>query len=189
MNRIIQGTMAAVAAVSFIGAALAQLSAEDRKFLEEAAAGGMAEVELGKMAQQKGSTAEVRQFGKRMETDHGKANEELKRIAKAKGIELAAGAKAHQKQMDQVARRSGRDFDASYMNHMVRDHKKDVAAFRKQAKDGKDPELKAFAAKALPTLEEHLKLAQDTQSGLVGGRAAAAGGKATPNPPAKGTTK
>jgi len=141
----------------------AALSSADKTFVQKAAVGGLAEVEMGKMAQQKGSSDQVKQFGSRMVDDHSKANDELKQIASSKGITLPTDLDAkHKSKMDKMQKLSGAQFDRAYMDDMVSDHKEDVADFKKQASSGKDSDLKAFASKTLPTLEEHLKLAQDT---------------------------
>jgi putative membrane protein len=133
----------------------------DHKFAEKAAMGGLAEVELGRLAQQKGASEQVKQFGARMVADHSKANEELKQIASAKGIQVPATLdKKHEKTVDKLQKLSGADFDRHYMKEMVSDHKEDVSEFKKEANSGKDPELKAFAGKTLPVLQEHLKMAQ-----------------------------
>lgn len=146
----------------------------ERRFVEKAAMGGMAEVQLGQLAQQKAQDEQVKQFAQRMVADHGKANDELKQIAGAKGVQIPAELdRDHRKDMDKLQKHSGADFDREYMKHMVDDQKKDVSEFRKQAKSGKDPELKAYAAKTLPTLEEHLKMAQSTYDGVKGRKAAA----------------
>jgi len=158
----------ALAGASLAGAALAQgaaVPAADRAFAEKAAAGGAAEVEGGKVAEQRAANDKVKQFGARMAQDHAKANDELKQIASGKGLQLPSAPDAqHQHEMARMQKLSGAAFDQAYMDHMVKDHKKDVAEFRKQASAGKDPDLKAFAAKTLPTLEEHLKLAEATNA-------------------------
>jgi putative membrane protein len=134
----------------------------DQHFVMEAAKGGLAEVELGRLATEKAASPQVKQFGQRMVDDHGKANEELKTLAKNKNItvptELDATAKALR---DRLSKLSGEQFDRAYMQAMVRDHRKDVNAFRMESHSGKDPDIKAFASKTLPTLEEHLKQAQE----------------------------
>ena len=159
------------------------LSGGDRKFLDKAAAHGAAEVEMGRLAQQKGASQQVKDFGARMVQDHGKANDELKTLASAKGMAPAAKPdKEHEKKLASLQDKSGTDFDKAYMKEMVADHKKDVAEFRKQAKSAKDPEVKAFAEKTLPTLEGHLKLAQETDKAVRGG------GKVASNTAPKGNT-
>ena len=157
-------SLLAAAGVSLAGVALAQgaaVPAPDRAFAEKAAAGGAAEVEGGKVAEQRAANDKVKQFGARMVQDHGKANDELKQIASGKGLQLPSAPDAHhQQEMARMQKLSGAEFDRAYMDHMVKDHKKDIAEFKKQASSGKDPEIKAFAAKTLPTLQEHLKMAE-----------------------------
>ena len=154
-------TLASVALACSAVAQGAAVPAPDREFAEKAAAGGAAEVEGGKAAEQRAASDKVKQFAARMVQDHGKANDELKQIASGKGLQLPSAPPAHEQQeMARMQKLSGAEFDKAYMDHMVKDHRKDVAEFRKQAKSGKDPELKAFAAKTLPTLQEHLKLAE-----------------------------
>lgn len=141
------------------------LQSADRRFVMEAARGNTAEVELGQLAADKGSSDAVKQFGKRMVDDHGKANAKLKQVAEKKGITFPTDLDSKHKQLhDRLAKLSGADFDKAYANEMVKDHKKDVADFKRQANSGKDPDVKAWAGQTLPTLEEHLKQAQDVQA-------------------------
>jgi putative membrane protein len=147
------------------------VSSSDRKFMQKAASDGMAEVQLGQLAKDKGMSDEVKSFANRMVTDHGKANDQLKSIASSKGVELPADTdKDHKKKMDKLSKLSGPDFDRAYMKDMVSDHKKDVSAFRKEAKSGKDGDVKGFASQTLPTLEEHLAMAQKTNDVVQGSK-------------------
>jgi putative membrane protein len=160
----------------------ANLSSGDRKFVEKAAVDGMAEVEMGKLATSKATDPQVKQFAQRMVTDHSKANDELKSVAGGKGIQLASGPdKKHQKDMDEMSKKDAKKFDHEYMEMMVKEHKKDVSEFEKQSKSAKDPDIKAFAAKTLPTLKEHLQMAQSTMSALKGGGGAAHSGSTAGN--------
>ena len=135
----------------------------DVKFLQKAAADGMAEVELGKLAQEKAMRDEVKQFAARMVEDHGKANEELKKVAAAHSVELRAGpTRRHQKEMERMSKKTGPDFDREYMRHMLKDHKKDVKEFREHAKSRHPNDVTRFAAATLPTLESHLQAARAT---------------------------
>lgn len=137
------------------------VSSGDSAFMKKSAIGGMAEVELGKLAQQKGASEQVKEFGAHMVNEHSNANAELKQLAAAKGVVLPTALDdKHQKIVDRLQKLSGEEFDRAYMKEMVSDHKKDVAEFQKQSKNGKDAEVKAFAAKTLPTLEKHYKMAQ-----------------------------
>jgi putative membrane protein len=141
----------------------------DRKFVIEALKGGLAEVELGKLASEKASNDAVKQFGQRMVDDHGKAGDELKKIAQDKGIEPPAGLDGkHQKLRDRLAKLSGAEFDRAYVNEMLKDHRKDVKDFQREADRAKDPDVKAFAAKTLPTLQDHLKQVESLQTQVKG---------------------
>jgi putative membrane protein len=146
-----------------------QLASSDRQFIMEAARGGMAEVELGQLASDKAESPAVKQFAQRMVTDHGKANDELKSLAQSKNIMLPTDLDAkHKATKDRLSKLSGAQFDRAYMQDMVSDHQKDVSEFKKQSTSAKDPELKAWAAKTLPTLQEHLQMAQAASRSAVG---------------------
>ena len=143
----------------------ANLSRGDRKFIEEAAQGGMAEVELGKLAQQKAASDQVKQFGKKMADDHQKANEQLKTLASKKGLNLPGDmTSSDRREYDKLQKKSGADFDREYMKEMVSDHKKDVKDFESAAKKADDADIKSFASTTLPTLQQHLDLAQQTEN-------------------------
>lgn len=138
---------------------------KDMKFVAEAASGGLLEVELGNYVAQAGSSPDVKAFAQRMVTDHTKVNDELMSIAENKQIKVPKEMnKKHMKTVQNLKKKQGADLDKAYMKEMVKDHKEDIKKFNAQAKEGKDPELKAFAAKTVPVLQEHLKLAQDIQS-------------------------
>jgi putative membrane protein len=146
------------------------LSAEDRKFVVDVAQGSLAEVELGKVAALRGNSDKVKQFGQRMVADHGKAGDELTQLARQKGITLPKELdNKHQQLRDRLAKLSGAEFDRAYMNEMVKDHRKDVAAFKKHMQTSKDLELKVWAGQTLPTLEEHLRLAENLTAPAKGG--------------------
>ena len=140
----------------------AALSSDDRSFMTEAATGGMAEVELGRLAAEKGQSADVKKFGQRMVDDHSKANDELKQLAAKKGITLPTDLTSEQKsEKDKLSKLSGAAFDKEFMSVMVSDHDKVVKAFQDEAKDAKDADLKAFVTKTLPTLEDHQRMAKE----------------------------
>jgi putative membrane protein len=126
-------------------------------FMEDAAQGGMAEVELGKLASSKAQNPEVKKFGAMMVADHTKANAELKAIAAKKNFQLPTDLGSHKSDLDSMSKLSGAEFDQEYVDNMVDDHEDDVAAFQKMADSGTDPELKAFATKCLPVLKKHLE--------------------------------
>jgi putative membrane protein len=141
-----------------------RMSAADSTFASKAAQGGMAEVKLGHLAKEKASSRAVKEFGQKMIDDHTKANDELQSIAAKKGITLPATIDSKdQATYDRLSKLSGAEFDRAYMRDMVSDHRTDVSEFRRESEHGADPDLKAFAAKTLPTLEEHLKMAEQTE--------------------------
>jgi putative membrane protein len=135
----------------------------DKAFIMKAAQGGLAEVELGNMAVQKATNADVKAFGQHMVDDHSKANDELKQLATTKGLTVPTDiGEEHKKTADDLSKKSGKDFDKGYMKAMVEDHEKDVAEFEKMSKDAKDADLKAWVTKTLPTLQGHLQMAKET---------------------------
>jgi putative membrane protein len=139
-----------------------KLSHEDSEFVTEAAQGGLMEVQLGKLAQDKASNERVKEFGKRMEQDHGRSNTELQKMASDKGIQLSTDLdKKHKSKVDKLAL-SGANFDRQYMQDMISDHKDDIKKFQRASDKGKDGDLKSFASQALPTLKEHLQMAENT---------------------------
>lgn len=148
----------------------AKLSHADREFIEKAAKGGMAEVELGQLARDHASNEQVKQFAAKMVTDHSKANEELRQLAQEKGVTMPAGpSHMDNHEMTKLSKLTGADFDREYMKNMVKDHQKDVKEFQKEASKAKDPDVRNFAAKTLPTLQDHLQMAQNADQ-AVGGR-------------------
>jgi putative membrane protein len=133
-------------------------SSSGNDFLTEAASGGLAEVELGKMASSKAQNAEVKKFAQMMVTDHSKANDELKSLASKKSITLpSAPTGEHQSKIQKLEGMSGADFDKAYVDDMLEDHEKDVAEFEKQSQSNPDADVKEFASKTLPTLRKHLE--------------------------------
>lgn len=133
----------------------------DQTFVTKAAVGGMTEVELGKLAQQNGTAAPVKDFGSQMVADHTKANDELAQLAKSKGLNVPPAPDAmHQKVIDKFSKMNGAGFDRAYMAQMVTDHKQTIALLEKASKSAKDPDLKAFATKTLPTVRSHLTMLQ-----------------------------
>lgn len=127
-------------------------------FWTTAAQGGMAEVELGKLAASKATNAEVKQFAQMMVTDHTKANTELKTLAAKKNVVLPTEvSSSHKSLMEDLNKKTGVDFDKAYVDAMVDDHEEDVEFFQDKSEDSSDADVKAFAAKTLPTLKMHLE--------------------------------
>ena len=138
-----------------------QISRSDRDFATRAASDGIAEVELGTLAAKKGENQKVRRFGERMVKDHSSANVELKKIAAAKGLTLGdTPGSEHTEHWARFNKLTGAEFDREYMAAMRDSQKKAVDLFRKQTVGGSDPELRKFAAKTLPMLEAHGKIAE-----------------------------
>jgi putative membrane protein len=138
-------------------------AAADEAFAIKAAKAGKLEVELGQLATRKGRSASVRSFGRRIVTDHTKAGNKLKAIAKSIGIALPEALDAEQQaEIDQLSQLSGAEFDRAYMDKMVTDHEMAVSDFETEASSGTDSKLKAFATATLPTLRMHLRTAKQT---------------------------
>jgi putative membrane protein len=151
-------------------AATGAVAAADRTFAMHAAQGGMAEVEMGKLAAANAASPDVKQFGQRMVDDHGKANDELKSWASKSNVTLAAELDAkHKADQAKMAKLSGAAFDRAYMTMMVADHDKDVKEFQQASRTAKDADLKAWVVKTLPTLQEHQKMAHDISAKVTGG--------------------
>ena len=153
-----------IGAMSLAGVARAQttptgegssLSVKDKAFMKKAAKGGTMEVAMGKVAEQNAQSDDVKSFGKRMVTDHSKANDELKSIASQKGVQLPS------------KEPSGKwTSDKAYMDMMVKDHEKDLAEFKEEANSGSDPDVKKFADDTAKVVQEHLDLAKEIQGKL-----------------------
>jgi putative membrane protein len=135
----------------------------DAQFLKDAAAGGMMEVELGKIAADKAVNDQVKAFGRQMQEDHGKANDELKTLAASKGVQIPTTLTGkHKRTVDRFSKLSNAEFDRQYMRTMIDDHKEDLKAFEREADKGKDPDVKQFAGKYVPMIKNHLEMAQAT---------------------------
>ncbi|MBV8652372.1 MAG: DUF4142 domain-containing protein [Alphaproteobacteria bacterium] len=144
-----------------------QLNAQDETFVHAAAIGGLSEVEAGKLAEQKAQRADVKQFGQRMVQDHSKANDQLMAVAKEAGVTPPTTLDStHQATQAQLEKLSGADFDRSYVPVQVSDHIETVQLFKQEAETGGDADLKKFAADTLPTLQEHLEMAQHLEREL-----------------------
>lgn len=142
-----------------------KLSENDKIFATKAATGGMAEVSMGELAQRNAQSPQVKQFGERMVTDHGKANAELKQIAHQQDFTLPTNVdSAHRAVEQRMTALKGGQFDAAYIKDMVQDHQEDIADFQREAQSGQDPALKQFAQQTLPILQQHLKMAQQLAS-------------------------
>ena len=139
------------------GTVTVKLSQKDVSFIQKAAGGGQQEVENGKMAEKQGKSADVKRIGARMVADHTKANKELTGLANRKGVTFdTRGVRAQNI--------GAADFDRQYLKLLEMDHKNDIAEFQREAKSGDDRDVKAWAAKTLPTLQEHLAMVEAAMS-------------------------
>jgi putative membrane protein len=157
------------------GSGMGSLASSEKQFMMKAAEGGAMEVKVAQMAQQKASSSEVKEYARQLEQDHQKANNQLRAIAKQKNVDLPEHTgDVTGSGMSQLQNLSGSQFDQAFMRMQVQHHKKDISEFQKQAKSGKDTDLKRFAQQTLPTLQQHLDQAQRISAG-TGGRGASSG--------------
>jgi putative membrane protein len=148
--------------VCFAGTVQCQMSERDQKFVKCAAEAGVKEVKLGELAASKGSSPEVRNLGQSMVTDHTKANRELAAIASKKGISPPTTMnEKDQKDYEALSKKQGVEFDKAYAKCMVKDHKKVLCKFKKEAKKGDDAEIKSFAQTTTPVLEHHKHMSKE----------------------------
>jgi putative membrane protein len=124
-------------------------------FMKEAAQGGLAEIEMGKLAQEKSKNPEIKKFGQMMVTDHTAAGNDLKALAAKKNVTLPSDTGSHKSMIDSLSKETD-GFDKAYVNGMVSDHESDLKAFKSQADSASDPDVKAFAAKVVPVIQKHL---------------------------------
>ncbi len=144
-----------------------QPNTSDRMFMQKAAEANMAEVQLGKLAQQKGELVSVQKFGQRMEKDHSQANQQLQSIASSQGVTLPTSLNAKDQALyDRLSGLSGSAFDRAYMRAMVNDHMHDVSEFQRESEVAHDQAVRNFAANTLPTLEDHLHMARKVRHDL-----------------------
>jgi len=140
---------------------------KDTDFAVEAADAGMLEVQLGQLAVANASSAEVKKLGQTMIDEHSKANDELKALAQQKNITLpAALSDKSQKHYEDLAKKTGADFDKDYTDLMVKDHKDVIDKFKKEADKGNDPEVKSWASGKIATLEHHLMMSENAQKAV-----------------------
>ncbi|HEY0160157.1 MAG TPA: DUF4142 domain-containing protein [Thermoanaerobaculia bacterium] len=143
------------------GGTISNTSNEDKTFVTSAGMAGLAEVQYANLALQKSENAEVRAFAQRMVTDHGTSNAELAQLATVKGLVLPTElAGKHQQGLEHLQSLGGAEFDRAYMQHMVGDHQEAVTLFQTGSTSATDADIKAFATKNLPILQQHLTQAQ-----------------------------
>lgn len=146
---------------------------DDQQFMTKAAQGGLMEIEVARIAQQKATSNEIKEFARKLEQDHSKANDQLKQIASQKNVELPTDMGKHKEQVDKLNGKSGDQFDKAFMKMQVKHHKDDIGTFEKETNLGMDSDVKSFASSTLPTLQAHLKQAQELQGSTRGRKAEA----------------
>ena len=135
------------------------LSSQDKNFVMQAGQIGMLEVQLGRLAVQRGSSAGVKQYGQEMVEEHTRANQELMQLVMQKGVKLPTEMSTQNKAlMDRLSGLSGTSFDSAYKQAMIESHNQAIALFQAQSQQGQDPELKAWATQKLPNLQAHLQM-------------------------------
>lgn len=134
----------------------------DRKFIESAANSGMFEVDIAQLAASKATDPQVRSFANMLVDQHTAANNELVKIANARGVELPPAPRhSLRSEVDKLGKKTGAEFDRDFVRQVgIKAHEQDIKTFEKAGKDVKDPELRAFAQKSLPMLREHLAAAR-----------------------------
>lgn len=167
MKKVCRLLVALVFVIGWSSLLFAQEKAEkkdvpDKKFMMDAARDGICHVEAGKLAVQRASSEDVKKFGQHAIEHHSQINDELTQLASKKGVTLPKEmSKKGREALDKLAKLSGPDFDKGYLEMEIKDHSKDLSAFQKETKSGKDPDVKAWAAKTVSAIEEHLKMARD----------------------------
>jgi len=138
------------------------LSEQDQTFIKETAQGGMMEVKMGRLGAQKGHSEAVRQLGQKLVQDHSKANQELKLLASQKNVTLPTEVPTElQTMLAHLKSLEGAEFDKAFKKHALEHHQEDIQKFQKASESSPDGDVKAFAQKTLPVLQQHLKMAQD----------------------------
>jgi putative membrane protein len=164
MKRLCAFALPLIAGMTLLGAG----NQADSHFATKAAAGGLAEVQLGQLAVKNASNADVKAFGPKMIDDHSKANTQLQQVASKDNITLPTSMDPKdQATYDRLSKLTGPAFDRAYMKDMVADHHKDIAEFQKEANEGKNPDLKNFASQTLPILQQHLQMAEHANSEVM----------------------
>jgi putative membrane protein len=155
LKTITSACATALCALAMIGSAHAEVSKSDQEFITKAAAGGMYEVEAGKLAQAQGKSDGVKSYGDMLVKDHGAANDELKALASSKGAMLPSSLPDDKrKRLDKLSK--AKDFDREFIKQVgLDDHRKDIALFERASTKADDADVKAFAGKTLPTLKAH----------------------------------
>jgi putative membrane protein len=150
---------------STMGSGTSSERSTDTRFIDHAVRGNQAEIEIGKLAEQKAQSPEAKSLAQRLVTDHGKANKQLTQIAKEKGVELPTGPDREQQELRaRLEKLNGAAFDRAFVEAQVKDHQKDVQFYQTESTRLQDPQLRSFAQQTLPVLQEHLQMAERAES-------------------------
>jgi putative membrane protein len=146
----------AFAGISFAQQSVAYVSPQDSNFVKNASMDNQMQIKMGQLASQKGTSKEVKDFGQQLASDFTKRNQDLKEIAQNKGLPFANDIDTErQMKIDNIAKKSGGDFDRAFVSMLAQDNRNHIDQFEKEARDGKDAEIKSFASKELPVLRQH----------------------------------
>jgi putative membrane protein len=156
----------APSAASQANPSAADLSAADKRFVEKAASGGLAEVQAAQLAMQKSQDQKVKDFAQKMITDHTAINQKLATLAQQQGLTVPTALdEKDQDQLDKLQKLDGAKFDHAYMKDQLKDHQDMLKLLDKEAKNSKDMDLKSLAEQTIPTIQDHLAMAKaDTSS-------------------------
>jgi len=157
--------MALVAMTILAYAAKNELSHQDKSFLEDAAKGNMLEMQLGQLASTQSSNPDIQKMGKNLTKDHSAVNQQLGAIAQQNAATLPMELGYEQKhKVDSLAKKSGSDFDRTFLDDVLKAHKNSIDIYQKEANNGKDLALRSLASQTLPKLREHQSMAQQMQT-------------------------
>jgi putative membrane protein len=138
-----------------------KISGADRHFIEEAGATNLAEIQLGRLAADKGESPEVKGLGQKLVDDHTRANDQLKPLADARGITLPTEPSAAQRSTyERLSKLSGKDFDKAFLKEVQKGHDRSISLYKKEASSSHDADLKSYAEQTLPTLKTHTDTAK-----------------------------
>jgi len=146
---------------------------DEKRFVKDALTSGMAEVEISKVAAEKATSDSVKQFAQKVVDERSKANDELKQIASKQGITVPDALDAkYQNKMDKLAQLSGVNFDREYLKDEVKDQQSDLREYQREAQGGNDPEIKSFASKIAPSIDQSARTAKNLEKGEKGKKTA-----------------
>lgn len=164
LRRGLWAALPLVALGCIVNVQAADLSSTDRAFLKSAADANMTEAHLGKMAQDRAADTGVKDFGQTLVQDHTKAYEELTVVANKTGESIPKGIDVRRNRaIEELTRQKGIGFDRRFVTHEIQDHRKTITEFKREAENGQNADIKAYAQKMIPTLEEHLRKAEELE--------------------------